>query len=76
MYQWIVVFTVIVFMRELGTELLRFWSYVQHCLTVLLSSIILGEDLQLEDLRRFIDDRDMESYCGFKFKIFTQDYGR
>jgi len=31
---------------------------------------------QLEALARFIDDRDMESYCAFKFRIFVDDYPR
>jgi len=31
---------------------------------------------QLDSLKKFIDDRDMESYCSFKFKIFQDDYGR
>lgn len=31
---------------------------------------------QLDALKKFVDDRDMESYCSFKFEIFTDDYGR
>jgi len=31
---------------------------------------------QLDSLIRFIDERDMESYCAFKFKIFFDDYDR
>lgn len=31
---------------------------------------------QLDSLKKFIDDRDMESYCLIKFKIFQDDYGR
>jgi len=30
----------------------------------------------LDSLIKFIDDRDMESYCSFKFKIFKDDYAR
>jgi len=31
---------------------------------------------QLGALIKFIDDRDMESYCSFKFEIFKDDYNR
>lgn len=30
----------------------------------------------LESLKKFIDDRDLESYCATKFRVFDKDYAR